>query len=259
MKFRIVVTVLTVLLFSVNNGVCQESGSALKDNTFIMATFRSENDYLGKWHRLVYTEIFKRLGIKIEFRYYPKKRVSIESDAGNVDGEAGRIAAYAALHPNLIRVEESLFYSKFAAFTAKDSIPQLKNGWESLKGTDYRVEHQRGTIICEDKLPKLVKKENLSDVTEISQGLKKLISGRTDIFIDEESGILTLLRTPEFKQSKIHLIGVMEPVVHYPYLHKKHALLAPKMAEIIKAMKAEGLIEQYRIMLDKEFGKETEK
>ncbi len=250
MKFSSIIIVLFIIIFSVRNVTCQES---VKENTFVMATFRTENDYLGKWWKLTYAEVFKRLGIKIEFRYYPKKRVSIEADAGNIDGEAGRIDAYAALHPNLIRVEESIFYSNFSAFTAKDSIPRLK-GWESLKGTDYRVEYQRGTIICEDKLPKIIRKENLSDVTEISQGLKKLISGRTDIFVDEESGVLTLLRTPEFKESRIHLIGIIEPVIYYPYLHKKHASLAPKIAEIIKAMKAEGLIEQYRIMVDKEFG-----
>ncbi len=74
------------------------------------------------------------------------------------------------------------------------------------------------------------------------------------MFVDEESGILTLLQTPEFKDSKIRIAGVMESFPIYPYLHKKHASLAPKMAEIIKAMKAEGLIEQYRIMVDKEFG-----
>jgi len=252
MKFRIVVTVLTVLLFSVNTGICQESAPALKDNTFVMATFRAENDYLGKWWRLTYKEIFRRLNMKVEFRDYPKKRVSMETDAGNVDGEPGRVFAYADKYPNLIRVEESLLYTNFSAFTARDSIPPLK-GWESLKGTDYKVEYQRGTVTCEDKLPNVVKKENLSVITEQVHALKKLVSGITDLFVDEESGIITLLKTPEFKDSKIRSAGVMESFPMYPYLHKKHASLAPKIAEIIKGMKEEGLIEQYRIMVEKEF------
>jgi len=50
------------------------------------------------------------------------------------------------------------------------------------------------------------------------------------------------------------IAGVMESAPTYPYLHKKHASLAPKMAEIIKTMKTEGLIEKYRIEVDKEFG-----
>ncbi len=128
------------------------------------------------------------------------------------------------------------------------------NGWNSLKGTEYRVEYQRGTVTCEDNLPKVIRKENLSIITEQIQSLKKLISGRIDLFVDEESGVLTLLQSPEFKGSKIRSVGIMESIVIYPYLHKKHASLAPKMAEIIKTMKTEGLIEQYRKAVEKELG-----
>jgi len=252
MRFRISIALLTVI-FSVNNAMCQESAPALKDDdTIVMATFRTENDYLGKWYKVVYAEISKRLGMKIELRTYPPKRTSIEADAGNVDGEVARPYRYADGHPNLVRVEESIVNVIFSAFAVKDSIPQL-NGWGSLKGTNYRVEYRLGIKTTEDNLPKVVSSENLSAVTEQALGLKKLISGRIDLFADEESGILTLLQTPEFKKSKIRSAGVMDSLPVYPYLHKKHAALAPKMAEILKAMSAEGLIEQYRIMLDKEF------
>jgi len=252
MKFSIVAALL-IMLFSVNNAMCQENASALKDNTFVMATSRPEDSYLGKYWRLIYTEVFNRLGIKAEFRVYPSKRASIEANDGNVDGEFARPYKYADEYPNLIRVEEVLDAVNMSAFTAQDSIPTLK-GWDSLKGTNYKVEYRRGFMTTARNLSKVVSIENLSDVTEPVQGLKKLVSGRTDLFVDEELSILTLLQTPEFKNSKIRLAGIMEPFLTYPYLHKKHALLAPKMAEIIKAMKAEGLIEQYRTMLDKEFG-----
>ncbi len=248
-----IIAALLIVLFSVNNAMCQESAPALKDNTFIMAFIRPETQYLGKWQRLIHTEVFRRLGIKVEFRDYPPKRADIETDAGNVDGQPGRIYQYADAHPNLIRVEEFIFDMNFSAFAVQDSIPQLK-GWESLKGTNYRVDYTRGIKIFENNLPKIVKKENLSDVAEPAQGLKKLVSGRTDLFAEEESTVLTLLQTPEFRDRKIRIVGVMESVPFYPCLHKKHAALAPKMAEIIKAMKAEGLIEKYRIEVDKEFG-----
>ncbi|NJL60278.1 MAG: transporter substrate-binding domain-containing protein [Desulfobacteraceae bacterium] len=203
--------------------------------------------------RQVYTEIFRRMDLKAEFRRYPAKRAGMEADAGNVDGELGRPYEYLSEHTNLIRVEETVFPLNFSAFTAQTSIPEL-NGWNSLKGTDYRVGYIRGIRTVESNLPKVVVSENLSDVTEPAQGLKQLISGRIDLFVDEESGILTLLNTPEFKDSKIRSAGIMGSVHLYPYLHKKHAALAPKMAEIIRAVKAEGLIEQYRMMVEKEFG-----
>jgi len=252
MKFRIV-TALLIVLFSVNSAMCQESAPVPKDNTFVMATSRPEDSYLGKYWRLIYTEVFKRLSIKVEFRNYPSKRASIEANDGNVDGEFARPYKYADEYPNLIRVEEVLDAVNMSAFTAKDSIPPLK-GWDSLKGTNYKVEYRRGFMTTASNLSKVVSSENLSDITEPLQGLKKLVSGRTDVFVDEESGIITLLQTPEFKDSKIRLAGIMEPFLTYPYVHKKHAALAPKMAEVIKAMKAEGLIEQYRRVIDKEFG-----
>ncbi len=248
-----VVAALLIVIFSVSSAICQESAPALKDNTFVITTVKSENDYLGKWLRQAYTEIFKRMDLKVEFKQYPAKRASIEADAGNVDGELGRPYQYLSEHTDLIRVEETVFPLNFSVFTAQTSIPEL-NGWDSLKGRSYRVGYIRGIRTVESNLPKVVRKENLSDVTEPTQGLKQLISGRIDLFVDEESGILTLLNSPEFKDSKIRSAGIMGSVHLYPYLHKKHAGLAPKMVEIIKAVKAEGLIEQYRIMVDKEFG-----
>lgn len=250
MRFSIFAVLLIVLL-SVSNVLCQESVPALKDNTFVMAFIRPETQYLGKLQRLIYAEVFKRLGIKIEFRDYPPKRSSIEADAGNIDGEAGRPYEYLPEHPSLVRVEE-FFNINFSAFAVKDSIPQL-NGWNSLRGTDYKVEYLLGVKKPEYNLSKVVKNENLSAITEQVKGLKKLVSGRTDLFVDEESSILTLLNTPEFKNSKIRIAGMMEAATTYPYLHKKHAALAPKIAEIIRAMKAEGLIEQYRKAVEKEF------
>lgn len=218
MRLKIVGALLMVL-FSFNRAMCQEKEPVLKDNIFVMAFIRPENDYLGKLWRLTYTEVFKRLSIKVEFRDYPPKRASIEADAGNVDGEPGRPYQYSAEYPNLIRVEEILFFLNFSAFTAKDSIPPLK-GWDSLKGTNYKVEYRRGVMICEVNLSKIMGKENLSDVTEPIQGLKKIVSGRTDLFVYDEAWILPLLQTPEFKDSKIRSVGLMESVHLYPYLHK---------------------------------------
>lgn len=246
-----IVALLVIAMFSANVGMCQENMPVLKDNTFVMASIRPESTYAGKLWRLVHTEIFKRLGIKVEFRDYPPKRAGIETDAGNADGQPGRIYQYAAEHPNLIRVEEAIFSLNFSVFAVQPSIPQL-NGWDSLKG--YRVGYIRGIRVAESNLSKSVGNIKLSDVTEPVQGLKQLISGRTDLFVDEEAGILTLLKTSEFKDSKIRVAGVMQSEPMYPYLHKKHAALAPKMTGIIKVMKAEGLIEQYRIAVEKEFG-----
>lgn len=242
---KIIIQVLFIILFSVNSVMCQDNNPTLKNNTFIMATIRPDTQHFGKWQRLVYTDLFKRLGIKVEYKYFPAKRATSAIDAGKVDGEPARPYKYANDHKNLIRIEESIFDVSYTAFTANTSIPQL-SGWESLKGKNYKVEHRRGIKICESNLPKVVINKNLSNVTNSSQGLKKLIIKRTDLFIDEETGILTLLQSPEFKNSNIRIAGIMKTFPVYSYIHKKNAFLVPKMNEIIKIMKTEGIIEQYR-------------
>jgi ABC-type amino acid transport substrate-binding protein len=119
------------------------------------------------------------------------------------------------------------------------------NGWESLRGATYRVEYLIGAVV-ERNLQQVVKPGLLSAVATAEQALKKLRAGRTDIFVHVESLVLPLLQTPEFKDAGIAPVGVMEKQDAYPFLHNKHAALAPKLAEVMQQMKAEGLFAQYQ-------------
>jgi hypothetical protein len=40
----------------------------------------------------------------------------------------------------------------------------------------------------------------------------------------------------------------------YPYLYKTHADLAPRLAAVLKKMKEEGLIENYRVQAERDMG-----
>jgi len=48
-------------------------------------------------------------------------------------------------------------------------------------------------------------------------------------------------------------IGTAMPL--YPYLHPKRAELAPQLAFALKEMKAEGLVERYRLEALRELGR----
>lgn len=110
--------------------------------------------------------------------------------------------------------------------------------------------------MCENTLKPLVTADRLSDVTTEDQGLKKLLAGRTDLYCDIDLYVLQLLNSPEFKGAtkirKVFDLGKSVPT--YPYLHKKHAELAPRMAVVLRKMKEEGLIESYRRQVEKEMG-----
>jgi polar amino acid transport system substrate-binding protein len=233
-------------------GYCNDKPTPDRSTPFVMAMIRPESDYLGKWWRLIYTEMFQRLGKKVEFRDYPSKRAAAEIDEGRADGEPGRIKEYIHSHPNLIRVDEPLFALNFTAFVTDPSISNL-NSWNDLKGLSYKVSYNRGIRICEINLPKVVEADKLSSVTDPIQGIRQLSVNFIAIYVDEESGILTLLKNPGFGNKSIHMAGVLETAYVYPYIHKKNADQATRMLAVLKAMKEEERIEFYHRQVDQEF------
>ena len=209
----------------------------------VMVTPLPNTEMLGKWVELIFTEAFRRIDLELEYRQYPPKRCGVMANTGQVAGELGRPAGYEKTYPNLVRVEEPSLSTYYAAYVTDPDI-QL-DGWESLKGTDYKVEHLRGATHSMQKLPEVVTADNLSEVNEVIHGLKKLRAGRTNVFVIPSNMVDPLLAVdPSF--SGIRKAGIMETVHMYPYVHKSRADLAPKLAEALKDIKAEGLIEQYQ-------------
>ena len=110
------------------------------------------------------------------------------------------------------------------------------------------MEYRRGVKLSEGELVKVVAPEHLSNVASVEQGLKKLILGRTDLYVDVEFIIFEAIKRldpAQFDVSALYQAGIMQEVGAYAYLHKKHAALVPKVAAVLKAMKREGLFEQY--------------
>jgi len=143
----------------------------------------------------------------------------------------------------MIRVQEPIAIVNFSAFTTNPSIKLY--GWNSLKNTDLRVDHVRGIVLSKKMLTKFVKKENLSAVNNIDQGLKKLISGRTDVFIYLDTIINMSLNLPKFKNNNILNAGDLETIKVHLFLNKKYNALEPEFSTVIKAIKSEGLANQY--------------
>jgi len=200
----------------------------------VMVTPLPNTEVLGKWVELIFSEAFRRLDLEMEYRQYPPKRCGEMANTGAVDGELGRPYGYDALYPNLVRVEEPSMSTYYAAYVTDPDI-QLE-GWESLKGTNYKVEHLRGAALSTQKLPEVVKPDNLSEINEVTQGLKKLRAGRTDVFVIAANMVDPLLAT-DTSYSTIRKAGIMAEVHMYPYLHKKHKDLAPKLAAALKEIK----------------------
>lgn len=196
-----------------------------------------------RWGELIYTEAFKRLGIKFAYQVLPPIRASLMANSGVVDGEIARIDSYGTDHPNLIRVEESVATEKILAIV-KDPSHVIEN-WESLRGTTYKVEFFRGIAKTRQHLKGLVNPALLSESSNPLYSLNKLYYGRIDVFIGSELRLLPLLETPAVKQFDLHVAGALDEVKVYPYLHKRHTSLAVKLEQVLRQMKSEGLFRKY--------------
>lgn len=207
----------------------------------------------SRWVRLIYDEAFKRLGIPFQLEHYTLARRAALVEEGYIDGETSRIHSYGDTRPHLVRVEESLIDLSFALYTANPAV-HLKSV-ENLRSSDYRVEFRRGILICENNLRPVVAAERLSDVLTTEQGLKKLVAKRADLYCDIDVYVLQGLQSPDIKGAAVRkVVSIGKAVPTYPYLNKKHAVLAPRLAAVLRQMKAEGLVDAYRVQVERDLG-----
>ncbi|CAN5332730.1 transporter substrate-binding domain-containing protein [soil metagenome] len=220
---------------------------------FVMGFDDGPSVFGSKWAARIYTEAFRRLNLTLSIGYYPLARRAALVDDGEIDGDGARVYGYGAAHPNLVRVEESVMEFSFGVYSASPAVSVQR--LEDLQSTTLLGEYRRGIFLCETTLKKVMPPERLSDVTNELQGVKKLLAGRTDIYCDLDNVVRQTLVSPEIKdQASVRKVFDIGALPTYPYLHKKHAALAPRLAAILKQMKTEGLIDAYRVQAERELG-----
>ncbi len=221
--------------------------SVAAEKIVLVSSKDTKTSFYGRWLDLIYAEVFRRLGYEFQYDGYPGGRAPIMAENGEVDGEIHRGVEYEKVTKNLLRVPEPSISASYMAYTVSSGI--VLNGWESLKNTSYTVEYRRGAKVPEAALPSVVNAEKLSDITTAEQGFKKLITGRIDIYIEQEAVALETLQKldpTEFNIKSVYIAGIMYSGESYVYLHKKHTNLLPKIADTLKVMKREGVIERYK-------------
>lgn len=226
--------------------VCSLHVPAIASDVIVMGSNDAIDSSNGKFYNMLYSEAFRRLGIRFEYRFMPAKRASAMADAGQIDGEVARIREYGDAHPTLVRVEEAGMHDSFSAFATDASISL--NGWDALRNTSLRVDYLRGVYRTEEKLQALVPPDSLFAVNSIEQALKKIAKGRADIYIDSEAAVTHHLSLPEFQKAGIQKVGEMEETRYYAYLNIKHKELAVKLAAILKKMREDGTMAKLRAL-----------
>lgn len=180
-------------------------------------------------------EAFRRAGVRLKLVKLPAERALRNANAGIDDGDLSRITGLEAEYPNLVRVPEKLLDWEFAAFSRNPVLPPR---WDTLRGVP--VGHIRGWKIYERELagaPHVVSAENPAQL------FRQLQLGRTDVALYERWQGLDLLQ-----REGIAGVNALAPTLArremFIYLHKRHAALAPRIAQALRAIKAEGLYDR---------------
>jgi len=212
----------------------------------MMATDQAEDSYEGKWQRRAFEEAFKRLGVPIEVITMPAQRRSVMADSGAIDGQILRVFAYADAHPEQVRVEESIYDVVFGLWVSKPSLRLSRLA--DLAGTNWSGIYRRGVELCERSLSPLVPAERLTSISTEDVGLRMLLAERVDFYCELDASVQNALYRPEFKDATSirQLLTFGSPIPLYPYLNRKHAELAVRLAAVFRQMKVEGLLERIR-------------
>lgn len=201
-------------------------------------TFNTANDppnstdnHTGICDRIM-TEAFRRMGIKLDIVDLPSERALLNANEGIEDGNFARVEGLERLYPNLVRVSEDITTFEFVVFSRKASF--RPSGWNSLK--PYNVGIITGWKILENNIADV---KSLTRVRDEKLLFTLLINDKADVIVyDRMQGKAVL------KELGIKDIKALQPPLAvkgmYPYLHKRHADLVPKLEQTLRAMKKDG-------------------
>lgn len=177
-------------------------------------------------------EAYRRVGLDAQAEILPNERGIVSADNGVTDGDTMRMAGLEARYSNLVRVPEPLLTFDTIAFT--NGMLFKVDGWESLR--PYSLCIIRGMKLAE-KGAEGMNREVISD--NIS-ALRMLKAGRCEVAVLGEAIWLLI------DELKLGPLRALDPAVEvtplYHYVNRRHAALAPKLAEALKAMRKDGAI-----------------
>lgn len=243
MKFRYQFGLVFLLVIFCGAEIAKSQEPAESKRLIIFSTPFLESMSVFSQMTLIYTEAFNRIGLDFKMQNNPGERSLIEVDSGKFDGEAARIKDLNKKnkYPNLIRVNEPIATLYDGAYSTNTSIEV--NGWASLRGTTYEIGIIKGVKSVEKNLVHHIDPKNIVYLANMNQLTKMLLANRIDLFIiSTQIENSALMKTPQTQSIK--RVGIAGQKILYPYIHKKHMDLIPKLAVTLKAMKKDGTYDQ---------------
>lgn len=216
-------------------GLLQAPTPALADETLRIGRNGGPSAYFADASEAVLRAAYGQLGITPTFEEYPLLRSLAMADAGTLDGDTMRIAEASEKYRNLIRIEVPINFLEVTAYARAPCAPAIKD-WSGLHGR--RVAYIRGVLAVERRLGETtpVPVESMSELFRVlERGMVDVAVG-TGLETDRE-----MLRHKDRPLCKMP--GTLERVPMYHHLNKRHAALAERLTEQLRAMNRRGEID----------------
>lgn len=219
----------------------------------VLGTARPDDNYVGRFLNRIFIEAFRRMDVPLEIRVAPTSRLSVMAENGEIDGELVRARAYGDAYPNLVRVEAPVVDIVFALWAARPDVRLARLA--DLPDSGLSANYARGVLGCENALKPLLPPDRLAIANNTEQALAMLQEKRVDLHCNLDFTVLPLAASAAFRDRlKLHkVLELGEPTALYPYLHRRHAALAPRLATTLRQMREAGDIERLRRQAMKEF------
>ena len=208
----------------------------------IMSHMQDAGSAVGCWLKSIYTEAFRRLGYSMQYRQLPAARATYAAEHGMTDGELGRSQHYALAHPSLIRVKEPHLTEQFVAYML--IAPDTPLDWDTLIRSGLTIGYRNGMQLLKEKLAD-VPHQRLSTVNSTEAGFCMLTKGRIDVFIETSKMYHQYVNDGPFSNIPIRPAGILDTHNAHAYLAAQNAQLAPRLAEVLRALQKEGLLARY--------------
>lgn len=199
------------------------------------ASPHSRADGTGFEDRIV-TEAFRRLGLEVKLVQLPSERALQNADQGIDDGNYVRIAGLSALYPNLLMVPEPMSSFPCVAFTRDPGLKAL--AWTDLSGP--QVAYVLGWKLVELNVPAIRTLQSVRDQEALFVLLDK---GRARIVLADLHTGREIIRRKGYRNMRALLPPLADPPM-FLYLHKRHADLVPRLAEILRDMRRDGTLQR---------------
>lgn len=170
----------------------------------------------------------RHAGIGVAARELPPDRGMILANKGEVDGAIGRSALAASEYPDLVQVPEAIYLYEPTAYAYRKF--DVAHGWKSLRG--HTLCMRRGYTLTERRTSGMQRQRLDSDASL----LRMLREGGCEMAIMDRRN--TVIRDAVAADPDLlELLPPLEQVPLYLFLHKRHAALAPRLAEALRQVK----------------------